>query len=420
MDGPSYLYRAYHAIGHLSTSRGLPTNATLGMTMMLWKLLREDQPSYMGIAWDAPGPTLRHQQFEAYKLQRPGMPKDLVEQIPWVRRSLEAMGLPLLEAPGYEADDILATAARRLRDTPIELVLVTADKDALQLVDPRVTVLSVLGRTGERVVYDAAKVEEKWGVPPARIPDILALMGDSIDNIPGVPGVGEVTAQKLLREFGSLEALYANLAVVTGPKLREALARHRDQAFLSRQLAVLEGALPIEFDLERFRVREPEWERLRALWTELEFSALLRQVPARAVALPAETVPVRRRGGVARASSPAPAGASPSSRSSTGSAPDLALHGVAAYAPAAGACYHVGWPELPAGVRARGARHEGPRRLGARRGGRPGRGARRRHGGRGVPPQLGPERVSARPADGRGGEPRRARRRSRRSSPARR
>ena len=292
VDGPSYLYRAYHAIGHLSTSRGLPTNATLGMTMMLWKLLREDRPSYMGIAWDAPGPTFRHQQFEAYKLQRPGMPKDLVEQIPWVRRSFEALGLPFLEAPGYEADDILATAARRLQDTPIELVLVTADKDALQLVDPRVTVLSVLGRTGERIVYDAAKVEENWGVPPARIPDVLALMGDSIDNIPGVPGVGEVTAQKLLREFGSLEALYANLAVVTGPKLRETLARHRDQAFLSRQLAVLEGALPIEIDPERFRVREPDWERLRALWTELEFTSLLRQIPARAVTLPAGTVPV--------------------------------------------------------------------------------------------------------------------------------
>ena len=349
VDGPSYLYRAYHAIGHLSTSRGLPTNATLGMTMMLWKLLREDRPTYMGIAWDAPGPTFRHQQFEAYKLQRPGMPKDLVEQIPWVRRSLEAMGLPLLEAPGYEADDILATAARRLRDTSIDLVLVTADKDALQLVDPRVTVLSVLGRTGERVLYDAAKVEERWGVPPVRIPDILALMGDSIDNIPGVPGVGEVTAQKLLREFGSLEAVYANLAVVTGPKLREALARHRDQAFLSRQLAVLEGALPIEFDLERFRVREPEWERLRALWTELEFSALLRQVPARAVALPAETVPVVDRAGwrdfLARAG-----GRLAVEPVLGGSAPDFTLHGVAAYAPAGGACYHAGWPEIPGDV----------------------------------------------------------------------
>jgi DNA polymerase-1 len=350
VDGPSYLYRAYHAIGHLSTSRGLPTNATLGMTMMLWKLLREDRPSYMGIAWDAPGPTFRHQQFDAYKLQRPGMPRDLVEQVPWVRRSVEALGLPLIEAPGYEADDILATAAHRLRDTAIELVLVTADKDALQLVNPRVTVLSVLGRTGERILYDAAKVEEKWGVPPARIPDILALMGDSIDNIPGVPGVGEVTAQKLLREFGTLEALYANLPVVTGPKLREALARHRDQAFLSRQLAVLEGALPIEFDVERFRVREPEWERLRGLWTELEFTTLLRQVPARAVTLPAGTVPVVDAAGwrdfVARAGprialEPV----------LTGSPPDLTLHGVAAYAPDGAAVYHVGWPELPAGVR---------------------------------------------------------------------
>jgi DNA polymerase I len=350
VDGPSYLYRAYHAIGHLSTSRGLPTNATLGMTMMLWKLLREDRPSYMGIAWDAPGPTVRHQQFEAYKLQRPGMPKDLVEQIPWVRRSFEALALPFVEAPGFEADDILATAARRLRDTGIELVLVTADKDALQLVDPRVTVLSVLGRTGERVLYDAAKVEERWGVPPARIPDVLALMGDSIDNIPGVPGVGEVTAQKLLRQFGSLEALYANLPVVTGPKLRETLARHRDQAFLSRQLAVLEGALPIEFDLERFRVREPEWERLRALWTELEFSTLLRQIPARTVTLPAGPVPVvdaagwqdfLARAGTRLAVEPV----------LDGSAPDFTLHGVAAYTPEAGAIYHVGWPELPAGVR---------------------------------------------------------------------
>jgi DNA polymerase-1 len=350
VDGPSYLYRAYHAIGHLSTSRGLPTNATLGMTMMLWKIMKEDRPTYMGIAWDAPGPTFRHRQFEAYKLQRPGMPKDLVEQIPWVRRSFEALGLPFLEAPGYEADDILATAAHRLRDTPIELVLVTADKDALQLVDPRVTVLSVLGRTGERVVYDAAKVEEKWGVPPARIPDVLALMGDSIDNIPGVPGVGEVTAQKLLREFGSLEALYANLTVVTGPKLRESLARHRDQAFLSRQLAVLEGALPIEIDPERFRVREPDWERLRALWTELEFTSLIRQIPARTVTLPTGVVPVVDAAGW-RAFLERAGGRVAVEPVLTGNPPDLALHGLAAYAPDAGVCYHVGWPGLPADTR---------------------------------------------------------------------
>jgi DNA polymerase-1 len=350
VDGPSYLYRAYHAIGHLSTSRGLPTNATLGITMMLWKILREDRPAYMGIAWDAPGPTFRHQQFEAYKQERPGMPRDLVEQIPWVRRSCEALGLPVLEAPGYEADDILALAVSRLADSPIELVLVTADKDALQLVGPKVTVLSVLGRTGERVVYDADRVRERWGVPPERIPDVLALMGDSIDNIPGVPGIGEVTAQKLLREFGSLEALYANLTLVSGPKLRETLARHRDQAFFSRQLATLDPTLPLELDIERFRVREPDWARLRALWTELEFTTLLRQVPARAVAPPTGTVAVvdgegwrafLARAGARIAVEPV----------LTGGPPDLLLHGVSAFAPGPGACYHPGWPAVPGELR---------------------------------------------------------------------
>ena len=286
----------------------------------------------MGVAWDAPGPTHRHRQFEAYKLQRPGMPKDLVEQIPWVRRSLEALGLPLLEMPGYEADDILATAARRLHDSAIELVLVTADKDALQLVDPRVTVLSVLGRTGERVVYDAEKVKEKWGVPPERIPDILALMGDSIDNIPGVPGVGEVTAQKLLREFGSLETLYANLAVVTGPKLREALAKNRDQAFLSRQLAVPRGDAA---DRVRSRALPRPRARVGAAPGALDRARVhdaAQPVPARAVTLPAETVPVVDRTGwrefLERAG-----GRIAIEPVLSGSAPDLALHGVAAYAP---------------------------------------------------------------------------------------
>ncbi|HSF03262.1 MAG TPA: DNA polymerase I, partial [Solirubrobacterales bacterium] len=338
VDGPSYLYRAYHAIGHLSTSRGIPTNATLGMTMMLWKMLREERPAYMAVAWDAPGPTFRHQAFEAYKIQRPGMPKDLVEQIPWIRKSLDVLGLPVLQVPGFEADDILATAVARLDAHPVHVVLVTADKDALQLVGPKVTVLSVLGRTGERIDYDRDKVLERWGVPPERIPDILALMGDSIDNIPGVPGVGEVTAQKLLRQFGSLETLYENLSVVTGPKLRETLARHRDQAFFSRQLAVLEAKVPIEIDLDAFRVREPDGERIRPLWTELEFSNLLKQLPAKAVTVPTAEVPQvdaagwqawREGAGDAVAVEPALAGGPP----------DLTLVGLGAFSPAAGSRY---------------------------------------------------------------------------------
>jgi DNA polymerase-1 len=338
VDGPSYLYRAYHAIAHLSTSRGLPTNATLGFTMMLWKLLREDRPAYMGIAWDAPGPTFRHERFAQYKIQRPGMPKDLVEQLPSVRRTFEALGLPVLEAPSYEADDILATVVRRLGESDLDLVLVTADKDALQLVSPRVRVLSVLGRTGERVLYDEAKVQERWGVPPARIPDVLALMGDSIDNIPGVPGVGEVTAQKLGREFGSLETLYQNLAVVSGAKLRETLGRYREQAFFSRQLALLDAEVPLAFDLDAFRVGEPAWAALRALWTELEFSSLLRQIPAHAVTVTTAAVPrvdpagwreFVARAGPTLAVEPVIAG----------SPPDVRLLGVAAFTPGTGPCF---------------------------------------------------------------------------------
>jgi len=342
VDGPHCLYRAYHAIARLSTSHGLPTNATLGVTMMLWKLLREDRPSYLGIAWDAPGPTFRHDRFEQYKVQRPGMPQDLVEQIPWIRRTFDALGLPVLEAPGYEADDLLATVVRLLRESSLDVVLVSGDKDALQLVGSRVRVLSVLGRTGERVVYDAAKVEERWGVPPARIPDVLALMGDSIDNIPGVPGVGEVTAQKLGRDFGSLERLYENLAVVTGPKLRETLAKYREQAFFSRELAVLDDRVPIAFDRETFRVREPTWETLRTLWTELEFSSLLRQIPV--APTPVSTAPVTcvdaagwieflGRAGDTVAVEPVIVGAPP----------DLRLVGLAGHAPTAGTVY-VGVP----------------------------------------------------------------------------
>jgi DNA polymerase-1 len=288
VDGPSFLYRAYHGLGYLSTSRGVPTHAVFGMSTMLWKVLREEQPDYIAVAWDAPGPTFRHEAFEAYKETRPGMPADLAVQIPRVKAVIEAFRMPLLEVSGYEADDILGTVVAGARDLPLDLVLVTADKDTLQLVGPKVRVLSVLGRTGERVVYDEAKVQERWGVAPAQIPDLLALMGDRIDNIPGVPGVGETTARKLLGQFGSLERIYENLPLMGGTKLREALATNRKQALLSRELATISRRVPLDFQLGTFRRQEPDWARLRAIWTELEFSSLLRQLPRPAVQVAAE------------------------------------------------------------------------------------------------------------------------------------
>ena len=352
VDGPSYLYRAYHAIGHLSTSRGLPTNATLGMTMMLWKLLREDRPTYMGIAWDAPGPT---RPAPAVRGVQAPAPRDAEGP-----RRADPVGAPVARGTGPAAPRAAGLRGGRhpgdrRAPAPRHADRARAGHGGQGCAPARRTTRSPCSRSsagpGERVVYDAAKVEEKWGVPPARIPDILALMGDSIDNIPGVPGVGEVTAQKLLREFGSLEALYANLAVVTGPKLRESLAKNRDQAFLSRQLAVLEGALPIEFDLERFRIREPEWERLRALWTELEFTTLLRQVPARAVSLPAEAVPVVDADGLARRSSRAPAASIAVEPVLTGSrAGPRAPRRGRLRAGGGRASITSGPPELPAGV----------------------------------------------------------------------
>src|SRR5918996_927937 len=290
VDGYSHLFRAYHAIGYLSTSKGVPSHAVLILSTMLWKLIREEQPDYLGIALDPPGPTFRDALFTEYKATRTAMPDDLARQLPYVRRLFEALRTPVVEVPGYEADDVLATLVEQgLRHDDLDIVIVSGDKDLLQLVGPRVRVLSVLGRTGERIMYDEAKVRERWGVEPAQIADVLALMGDSIDNIPGVKGVGEKTAVKLITQFGSLERLYDNLTLVGG-KLRETLAASRKQALLSRELASLSRGAPAALELETFRRVEPDWTRLRALWMEMEFTRLVKELPATVVAVSAEPV----------------------------------------------------------------------------------------------------------------------------------
>jgi DNA polymerase I len=279
VDGHSHLFRAYHAVGYLSTSKGVPSHATLILSTMLWKLIREEKPDYLGIAWDPPGPTFRDKLYAEYKATRTSMPGDLARQIPYVRRLFDAIRTPVLEVPGYEADDVIAAVVDRALAAGQDVVIVTGDKDMLQLVGPRVRVLSVLGRTGERVVYDEAKVRERWGVEPAQIADVLALMGDAIDNIPGVHGVGEKTAVKLVNQFGGVERLYENLSLVSG-KLRETLAAGRKDALLSRELAVLRPSVDLAFDLEAFRLVEPDWPKLRALWMEMEFVRLVKELPA--------------------------------------------------------------------------------------------------------------------------------------------
>ena len=339
LDGPGFLFRAYHAIPFLSTSRGVPSHAVFGMSTMLWKLLREDTPEYFAVAWDPPGPTFREERFAAYKETRAPTPNDLRSQIPYVKTLFEALRLPVLEVPGFEADDVLGTVVERTRELPVEVVLVTSDKDMLQLVSPRVRVFSTTGRGGDRVVFDEAAVKAKWGVEPAQIPDILALMGDAIDNIPGVPGIGEKTAAKLIGQFGGVERLYENLSLVPG-KLRETLAANRKQALLSRELATVSTRVPVDVDLDAFRRREPDWDRLRALWTELEFHSLLRQVPAQpAAAAPDADAPTLEDGpAVSRYLASVPAGDPVAAEwVGEGGPPDPAPSAIGLYHPAAGA-----------------------------------------------------------------------------------
>lgn len=270
IDGSSYLYRAFHALPPFTTSRGVPTHAVLGFATMLLKLVRERRPEYLGVAFDGPGPTVRHRAFAEYKAQRPPMPEALAQQIPHVHRAVEALRVPLILVEGEEADDILATLARQAREGGVPAVIVTGDKDLLQLVTDGITVYEPMRDRW----YGRAEVEARYGVRPDALVDLFGLTGDAIDNVPGVPGVGEKTARALLQEFGSLDGLLADLGKVGRPKLREALAAHAEQARRSRELVRARTDVALPVDLEGLRRRPPDAEAFLALCRDLEFSKL--------------------------------------------------------------------------------------------------------------------------------------------------
>lgn len=270
IDGSSYLHRAFHALPPFTTSRGVPTHAVLGFATMLLKLVRERRPEYLGVAFDGPGPTVRHRAFAEYKAQRPPLPEALAQQIPHVHRAVEALRVPLILVEGEEADDILATLARQAREGGVPAVIVTGDKDLLQLVTDGITVYEPMRDRW----YGRAEVEARYGVRPDALVDLFGLTGDAIDNVPGVPGVGEKTARALLQEFGSLDGLLADLGKVGRPKLREALAAHAEQARRSRELVRARTHVALPVDLEGLRRRPPDAEAFLALCRELEFSKL--------------------------------------------------------------------------------------------------------------------------------------------------
>ncbi len=275
IDGYSNIFRAFYAIRELSNSRGEPTNAVWGFLNMLRKLLREEEPELVGVALDVSGDTVRKEQFADYKANRRPMPEELRPQIPWIRKLLEAHRIPILEREKYEADDVLATLARQAAGAGFEVVLVSADKDLLQLVDERVS----LYHTGREKLYDPAEVKQDYGVEPAQIVDYLALVGDSSDNVPGVPLIGGKTAAGLLAEYGTLDALLERADEIKG-KRGENLRSHREDALESRKLVRLYSDLPLEFDAAELRHDPPDPDRLRELYRELEFFSLLDELEA--------------------------------------------------------------------------------------------------------------------------------------------
>jgi len=271
IDGNSLLYRSFYAIKHLSTSQGFPTNAIYGFWAMLRKIIEKEKPGYLGIVFDTKGPTIRHQAFQAYKANRKPMPEDLEVQIPVVKKLLEALNIPYYEFENYEADDVLASLGCQAVSKNIHSVIVTHDKDLLQLVNQSIQVYNPV----KEIYIDEKKVKEYFGVAPSQVVDVLALWGDPSDNVPGVPGIGEKTAKSLITQFGSLQNLLARLSQIKNPRWREKIEQNLDQLKLSQELVTVKKDLKIKFNLKQFAYSEPDLKKLIPLLQELEFSSLL-------------------------------------------------------------------------------------------------------------------------------------------------
>ncbi len=297
IDAMSFIFRAYHAMARqrpMSTRTGVPTAATYVFVNMLRKLRDDFSPEYLAAVFDVAAPTFRDQQaaaitsvrrfdsktqtwqeqaYAGYKATRAEMPGDLAQQLPYIRRALEAYRIPILEMPGFEADDVIGTLARQAAAQSYPVYVVSSDKDMLQLVDDKICVLSP---PKDNLICDRAKVEEVLGVPPERVVDVMALRGDSIDNIPGAPGIGDKGSVELIRRFGTVEAALEHAAEVEKKTYRESLQHNREAVLKSKELATIETNVPVTLEVEPMRAQEPDAEACRKLFTELEFTTLLK------------------------------------------------------------------------------------------------------------------------------------------------
>ncbi|MFA8437874.1 DNA polymerase I [Pueribacillus sp. YX66] len=277
IDGNSILYRAFFALPLLTNSKGVYTNAVYGFAQMLLKVVDEENPSHILVAFDASSKTFRHEKYEDYKGGRQKTPPELSEQIPYVHELLDAFKIPRYELELYEADDIIGTLSKQAEEGGWEVKIISGDKDLLQLVSDHVTLHFTRRGISEIDAYDPKAVEEEYGINTSQLIDMMGLMGDPSDNIPGIPGVGEKTAIKLLKQFGTLENVMNSLDEVSGKKLKENLETHRDLAFISKELVTIDRDSPIEISLQDITFQERDHEAIVRLFSDLEFKTLLKR-----------------------------------------------------------------------------------------------------------------------------------------------
>jgi len=274
IDGSNYVYRAFYAIRDLSNSRGFPTNAIYGFTTMLMKLLRDWKPDFIAITFDVKGPTFRHESYGDYKATRKAIPDSLIPQIPRIKDIIRGFSIPVIEKQGLEADDIIGTLARKYAAEGMKTVIVSGDKDMMQLITDDITMIDTM----KDKIYDINAVNERFGVGPEKVVEILGLMGDASDNIPGIPGIGPKSAQRLIEEFGSVDGVLKNAGKLRNAKLRESVQKFADQAIMSRDLATIRTNAEFDFDLESARYSEPDTSVLKELFKEFEFSSLIQEL----------------------------------------------------------------------------------------------------------------------------------------------
>ncbi len=279
IDSYGFIFRAFHARARMGappmrTTTGISTEATFIFNNMLRKLTRTYEPAYMVAVFESLGKTHRETEYAEYKANRTETPDELIQQIPWVRRLIEALRIPILQAEGFEADDVIGTLSRKAAEAGCDVVVVSSDKDLMQLVTDRV---HMLNPAKDDTWYDPAKVKEFMGVEPHQVADLLALKGDAVDNIPGAPGIGDKGAKDLIAQFGSVEAALDRASEVTKKMSRESLQNNRERIELSKRLATIECNVPIEFDLAQYALQPPDPDQLKPLLKELEFFSHLKE-----------------------------------------------------------------------------------------------------------------------------------------------